>query len=318
MSSPLSSASDWLYQLNPSLSKIPPRADDDGEFCFMGPDGSTDGGVLCQDLLYSHATCVGSWLLPPEHHIVEGLLVTIVSLLILAVTVPKLLQILTNRSNIHIQHPPGARLASLFCFSMMMYYKYAGYPTRMYYVTMPCNMQWVLSVIQCFVLPHQWKLAQVFLLQLRLTYLMSVIIAIVTPETDDCILPGEFEFYWFNHILLLILPAAYVANGSVSCLRPSQMAGSTSTTWTYNRLWWQFSCAVFSLFYFIPVTFLAIYSGLNLNFMLHPPHDHFALKGRWFRLVATAMLATLFTLSRALVLGMEKWFRRVPKAGKQS
>lgn len=210
---------------------------------------------------------------------------------------------------------------------MMMYYKYAGYPSRMYYVTMPCNMQWVLSVIQCFVLPQQWKLAQLFLLQLRLTYLMSVVIAIVTPETDDCILPGEFEFYWFNHFLLLILPATYVANGSVSCLPPIQTSSdndlhsrssNSSTTWTYNRLWWQFSCAVFSLFYFIPVTFLAICSGLNLNFMLHPPHDHFALKGRWFRLVATAMLATLFTVSRALILGFEKGFRNASKAGKQS
>lgn len=80
----------------------------------MGPDGSTEGAVLCKDLPYSHATCVGSWLLPPEHHIVEGMLVTIVSLLILAVTVPKLLLMLKNRSDIHIKHPPGARLVSLF------------------------------------------------------------------------------------------------------------------------------------------------------------------------------------------------------------
>ncbi|KAG7354911.1 Tmem164 family protein [Nitzschia inconspicua] len=312
MSSLLSVASDWLYQLNPTLSATPPRADNDGELCFMGPDGTRDGAILCKDLLYGHATCVGSWLLPPEQHIVEGIVVTAVSLLILARTVPKLSQ-MTEPSMIHIQHPPGARLASLFCFSMMMYYKYSGYPSRVYYVTMPCNMQWALSFIQCFVLPQQWKWAQYTLLQLRLTYIMSVMIAIVTPETDDCILPGEFAFYWFNHTLLLILPAAYVANGSVSCLPQvswsNAKTSSNVSTWTFNRLWWQFSCAVFSLFYFIPVTLLAIYSGLNLNFMLHPPHDHFALKGKWFRLVATTMLATLFLVSRAIVLGLEKTFR---------
>jgi hypothetical protein len=221
---------------------------------------------------------------------------------------------MTDISKLNIQHPPWARAASIFCFSMMMYYKYSGYPSRMFYMVMPCNMQWTLSVIQSFVIPESWTLSQYTLLQMRLSYIMSVIIAIVTPETDDCILPGEYAFYWFNHILLLLLPAAYVANGSVSCFpqHPQQQRNnikSTSvSTWTFNYLWWLFSCAMFSVFYFIPVTLLAIYSGLNLNFMLHPPHDHFALQGQWFRLVATMMLAVLFGVSRLLVFWMEGSF----------
>mmetsp|Transcript_27338 Transcript_27338/g.45215 ORF Transcript_27338/g.45215 Transcript_27338/m.45215 type:complete len:334 (-) Transcript_27338:83-1084(-) len=311
LSSPLlTQASEWLYSLNPTLSKVPPRADAVDEVCFLGPDGTIEGAVFCRDLLYSHATCVGSWLLPPEHHIVEGIVVTLLSLLILARAIPKLYQCM-DVPNLHIRHPPGARAASLFCFSTMMYYKYAGYPSRMFYLVMPCNMQWALSVLQCFVVPESWTVAQYTLLQMRLTYIMSVIIAIVTPETDDCILFGEYAFYWFNHILLLVLPAAYVANGSVSCF-PQSMSSTTKhtpiSTWTFNTLWWQFSCAVFSVFYFIPVTLLAVYSGLNLNFMLHPPHDHFALQGQWFRLIAVAMLAVLFGVSRALVLWAESSF----------
>jgi hypothetical protein len=177
-------------------------------------------------------------------------------------------------------------------------------------------MQWALSVIQCFIVPESWTVAQYTLLQMRLTYIMSVIIAIVTPETDDCILLGEYEFYWFNHILLLLLPAAYVANGSVSCFPQQSSKNKTTTVWNFNVLWWQFSCAVMAIFYFIPVTLLAIVSGLNLNFMMHPPHDHFALKGKWFRLVAVSMLAVLFGVSRALVLWMERFFNQKKKSSK--
>jgi hypothetical protein len=304
----LSQAAEWLYSLNPKLSKTPPRANDANEICYMGPDGTEVGVILCKDLLYSHATCVGSWLLPPSHHIVEGIVVTIISIVILTIVIPRLHK-MTVLSTLEIRHPLGARPVSMFCFCLMMYYKYAGYPRRVFYLVMPCNMQWALSVIQCCILPTHWKRAQYTLLQMRLTYIMSVIIAIVTPETDDCILPGEFAFYWFNHALLLVLPAAYVINGSVSCsMVPWQSPGVS--VWTFNMLWWAFSCALFSLFYFIPVTLLAIYSGLNLNFMMHPPHDHFALNGKWFRLVAVGMLAALFGVSRAMVYQMERAFRQ--------
>ena len=33
---------------------------------------------------------------------------------------------------------------------------------------------------------------------------------------------------------------------------------------------------------------LSIYSGLNLNFMLHPPTDHIVLTGQYYRLKITA------------------------------
>lgn len=323
MTALLNTAAEWLYQLNPTLCKEPPRATDD-EYCYMGPDGGTEGALFCKDIDYSMATCVGSWLLPPEHHIVEGVAVSIVALFILHRTIPKLYQV-TDVPHLQIQHPVWARSASLFCFGMIMCYKYFGYPARTFYIVMPCNMQWALSFLQVFLIPQSWSMAQYTILQMRLTYIMSVVIAIVTPETDDCILPGEFIFYWFNHALLLLLPAAYIANGSVSCYPPSNnnnnIKGTTSTTappstTTFNILWWQFSCALMAVFYFFPVTIMAVYSGLNLNFMLHPPHDHFALKGRWFRLTAVALLALMFGISRLIILSLEKMLR--PRTSRSS
>jgi hypothetical protein len=147
---------------------------------------------------------------------------------------------------------------------------------------------------------------------------MSVVIAIFTPETDDCTMFGEYAFYWINHFLLLLLPAAYLINGSVSCCGsgtttvPIPIKGgpseSVQTNPPNNFDWWLFSCACMQLFYFIPVTFLAVYSGLNLNFMLHPPADHFLLKGPWFRLVAVASLAFFFGFSRLLCIAFETYW----------
>jgi hypothetical protein len=68
------------------------------------------------------------------------------------------------------------------------------------------------------------------------------------------------------------------------------------------------------LFYFIPVTIMAVYSGLNLNFMLHPPQDHFLLQGPWFRLVAVASLAFFFGFSRLLCIAFETYYWGKTKA----
>lgn len=302
----LQQAADLLYSINPTLLKDPPRATSDG-FCYLGPDGGTEGAVPCKDILYSEATCVGSWMLPAERHILEGIIVTLAACLALRMLLPKLHKTVDVK-NIKVQHPPWAPAASLFCFSAIMCYKYFGYPSRVYYMVMPCNMQWVLSFLQCFLIPESWVFCQYTLLQMRVTYIMSVIIAIVTPETDDCDLPGEFIFYWVNHFILLILPAAYMANGSVSCFPPQSTSSSSTqvSNWSFNFLWWAYSCTVMAIFYFIPVTLMAVYSGLNLNFMLHPPHDHFVLTGQWYRLKSVGLLAVLFGVSRLLAYGYEK------------
>jgi TMEM164 family len=309
----LSQAAEWLYQVNPTLCKVPPRANDE-EYCYMGPDGGPIDALFCKDISYAMATCVGSWLLSPQHHIIEGIVVTIGALLLLQWVTPKLFGSMDPLS-LKVQHPAGSRLASLFCFGMVFIYKWFGYPRRIFYLVMPCNMQWVLSFVQCWIIPQSWTRTQYTVLQMRLTYIMSVVIAIVMPETDDCEMPGEYAFYWLNHVLLLWLPYAYINNGSVSCFPPSTSNKDTQTptapttaptTTTFNLRWWLFSCAIFALFYFIPVTLLAIYSGLNLNFMLHPPHDHLFLRGQWYRLVTILLLMVVFGISRLLVLSVEK------------
>lgn len=300
MESVINKVADALHNINRSLCDSPPRGLDE-EFCFLGPNGTEDGAILCKDLEYEHAISVGSWMLGPSKLVVEGVAGIFICCLVLSWLIPKLRAISPPMTTIH--HPKWASLVSLFCTGMILYYKIAAFENKIYFLVMPCNMQWVISVMQCFLVPDSYKFLQFSILQIRLTYLMSVVIAIVTPETDDCVLLGEYQFYWFNHFVLLVLPLAYVANGSVSCF-PSK--ASRCSTLAYNAYWWLFSCIIFYVFYFGPVTIMAIYSGLNLNFMLHPPHDHFLLKGQNFRLVATASLGFFYSISRYICLKVEK------------
>jgi hypothetical protein len=60
------------------------------------------------------------------------------------------------------------------------------------------------------------------------------------------------------------------------------------------------SCAFFGLFYFTVVSFLAILSGLNLNYMLHPPPAHDVVIGEWYRFYSIGVVSLLFALSRLL------------------
>ena len=312
MESLLNKVAEALHNINRSLCDAPPRGLDD-EFCFLGSDGTEDGGILCKELEYEHAISVGSWMLGPRRLAVEGLMGISICCVMLSWLVPKLRAI--SPPTKAIEHPKGAPLVSLFCTGMILRYKLGAFENKIFFLVMPCNMQWLLSVMQCYLVPDSYKFLQFSILQIRLTYLMSVVIAIVTPETDDCTLLGEYEFYWFNHFVLLVLPLAYVINGSVSCF-PSE--ASKCSTLIYNVYWWLFSCIMFCIFYFGPVTIMAISTGLNLNFMLHPPHDHFLLKGQSFRLVATASLGFLYFVSRIICLKIEKTFASHTTSAKSS
>jgi len=302
MSSLLDSIAVTLYNINPSLCDSPPRGLED-EFCYLGPNGKKDGAILCRDIPYEHSISVGSWMLEPKKIVIEGIVGISICFLMLIWLIPKLRAISPMMKT--IQHPKGSPLLSLFCLTMILYYKIIGFKNKVFYIVMPCNFQWCLSFLQCYVVPNSYKFMHYSMLQMRLSYLMSVVIAIATPETDDCTAFGEYEFYWINHFLLLLLPLAYIMNGSVSCY-PSE--SSRCSILAYNFYWWLFSCICFFIFYFGPVTLIAISTGLNLNFMLHPPNDHFLLKGQNFRIVATASLGFFYAVSRVICLNVEKSF----------
>ena len=330
----LTNISAALYNINPHLCKIPPRGfDDEPCFCNSGGDDVDDtfesleseynNDILCKDIDHEHALSVGSWLLEPKQLVIEGIVGIFICCMILVWLIPKLRKISTNDDHAMtttkqqqqqqqiIQHPKGVPMISLLCLCVICSFKVSGFKNKIYYIVMPCNIQWVIAVLQCYIIPDSYSFLQLCLLQLRITYLFSVVIAIVTPNTEDCTGFGEYEFYWFNHCVLLILPLLYIkANKNVSCY-PQSKTTTTTSVLVYNTYWWLFSCLIFYIFYFGFVTIMSVYTGLNLNFMLHPPDDHFVLKGKSFRLVATALLTFLYIFSRLLCLIVEKKYLTV-------
>ena len=157
MSSLLTVVADALYKLNPSLCDVPPRGLQ-GEFCYLGNNGTENGAILCQDMAYEHVLSVGSWMLNPQRIATEGIIGICLCSLMSVWLVSKILTITPPMKTIH--HPKGSSLLSLLCLGTILYYKSIGFENKIYYVFMPCNMQWVLSVVQCYLIPDSWVFLQ--------------------------------------------------------------------------------------------------------------------------------------------------------------
>ena len=165
------------------------------------------------------------------------------------------------------------------------------------------------------------RTTQYYILVLQCFYITGLaFVAIVNPDTSDCTMVFEKHFFFLNHSLLLGIPVVYIWNGSISTTGCSPFSTSNITTTNNNNTmprtktrtrtttsrnaaatiasswyyWWITACAWFGLFYFVVVTPLAIYTGLNLNYMLSPPPNQVILAGTNFRGVSILCCAATF------------------------
>jgi hypothetical protein len=294
ISSVISVLGEWLYSLNPSLPPLPPaQVGDDSDVCFLGPNGedAQDLVTLCGALPKGMRPNVGSWYLHPDRHVAESLVVILVCFLYIY-KVPIYSQ--TTRTNKTIHHPFWVKPLTIFCCTMIGIYKSMGFNQKWYYLVMPCNVKWMMYLLLCFG-PTQF---QHVTLELLLSYTGLALVAVVTPDTEDTVLPGELYFFFFNHIVLLLLPFAYIANGSIST---KDYSLSTHGLWVLLAMSW------FSILYTPIVTVLAVISGLNLNYMLHPPPDQTLCEGDNYRLHSCLCCAVMFSLWRGLMCLSERW-----------
>jgi hypothetical protein len=293
MAAIISFLGEQLYALNPSLLPTPPEQQgSDQDVCFLGPNGEEDAGsvTLCGELPDGMRPNIGSWYLSPDRHVVEGLLVLVFCGTLVSKIQPLLMKRIQN-STTQIRHPFWVKPVTVFCFGMIVWYKLQGYSSKMYYLVMPCNMKWILCMILCFG-PQQY---QPIVLELLCSYFSLAMVALATPDTTDTILPGEFTFFFANHAILLLIPLAYIHNGSIT----------TKTPLSTHFLWWTVACCWFALLYFPVVSVLGTKSGLNLNYMMHPPPNQTLVAGDWYRFTSTALCAFMFFLSRAIVFMVE-------------
>jgi hypothetical protein len=299
MASILSLLGDALYSLNPSMLPSPPEGltfgiDGPDEVCYRAPNGDE---TMCEDLPPGMAATVGTWYLGPQRYILEGILVFLACLGVIRFFLPRLS---TSPSRVH--HPKGVPLVAAFSCLAIFYYKYFAYVKKVLYFVMPCNMQWLLTVLLCYG-PKKWSPV---ILELQLSYLGGAFVALAGPDLTDITMFGELEFFFFNHGILPFIPLLYLQNGSYT----------TRTSLATHVEWWAISCSFFGIFYFTVVTFMAVLSGQNLNYMLHPPPGQDLCVGDWYRFYSIGLLSILFALSRLLGYVVEVAFFSRNKAKK--
>lgn len=286
----------WFHSLNPSLMDSSPPFEEltGSDICFLGPNGETDDHLitLCKD--FTMRSLVGSWYLSPTRHALE----MIVFSPIFFVTIWKVLSSLTAveklKSNSRTDHPTGIPTLAASCMAAHLVYKALG--KKLLFLCVPCNMQWLLTVLLCF--GNLSAPAQGMLNQFLLSFCGYTLAALATPDISDCLFFGEPFFFFFNHVALLVIPIAYLVTGRASLLSPSS---TVSSLW-FNFQWWLVSCAAFGLFYFLPVTMVSIISGYNLNYMMSPPPGQDIIVGESYRLMSIGACALLILLTRLVIV----------------
>ena len=291
-----------IYSLNPSLIPTPtPIVEVTGsDICRLGPNGESDQHlvVLCRDF-DGPRSLVASWYLSPERHGLEMCILTPIFALVLWKTIPSLVVSGKSLSGNDYNHPFGIPTLSACCMVANIAYKSAG--RKLLFLCMPCNVQWGIAVLLCFgnLSGSAFRLG----LQFMASFGGYTLVALATPDTEDCTFPYEAFFFWFSHISLLAIPTSYLVTGRLSVLSSSEENHCTSTIWL-NVKWWLVSSSAFGLFYFFPVSFLSILSGSNLNYMMSPPPGQDVIVGEWYRVQSIGYCAALIALTRfALVLG---------------
>ncbi|GMH62459.1 hypothetical protein TL16_g05109 [Triparma laevis f. inornata] len=285
------------------LPGIPPR-EESGDSYFYSDVCYENPTTYCNELMPGHREVVASWYLTPERLAKETVWVTLTYFLLLVFIVPRLLCPISVKCGHKNLRPHFLiSVASVTCLSLQTYYKVwdaSAYPNKVFFLVMPCNVTWIINVLLGFaplsnVVRHS-------MIQFLLSFQVLVWAVFAAADTADLKGPYEVEFFWFNHVLLLIPPFYYVLSGKVSTFKGLE---DDAIREVVNFLQWIiFACAIMGVFYFAVVTPLSFYSLLNLNYMLSPPPGT-GLEGEDYRLISQGIIAVGFTIGRLVMVFVE-------------
>ena len=127
----------------------------------------------------------------------------------------------------------------------------------------------------------------------------------------DLVLWMEVQFFFFMHYALIAYPIYLIKIRHISVL-PLEHAKDGVVS-NFLKIW-ILACSYFALFYFGVGVPLSLFSGLNLNYMLHPPpNPGDMVSGPNFRLQSTLACAAVFFFIQFLVTVFEVFGRGVEK-----
>lgn len=196
----MSTLGDLVKSLNPSLLASPPPSTEQtgSDVCYLGPNGEEDTNLLvyCKDLPDGQRAMVGSWYLDPERHVIEYIVFVSMSLILISAILPRLARYPQSDAN-KLNPPMPIKIMTFLIYTRQLYYKCNGYPGKILFMGMPCNVLWTMWAILCF-----WPMsAQTMhvMYQLIVPYSSLAIVAIATPDTS-----GEsfgYSNYFFTSII---------------------------------------------------------------------------------------------------------------------
>ncbi|GMI12664.1 hypothetical protein TrLO_g4166 [Triparma laevis f. longispina] len=226
------------------------------DVCYTNPT------VFCADLPEGQRGNVGSWYLNPERHAQETILVCGFYLALVLTTI-YLFPTKKVRTAAPITPPLLLTLSSIVNLSLLIYYKLTSdSPNNIYFMVMPCNVQWILNL--CLSLPFFSSNLKHNIVQAMFQYQALVFTVFLTADTAGLNGFLEVEFFYVNHVLLLIPPFYYLWKGQCETL----LHYSTKTSKLTNEVLHFFkytsqSGAAMSIFYFGFVPSLCFISLLN-------------------------------------------------------
>ena len=297
ISQALSLAGSIVKSINPSLLSYPPPSIEESghDVCYLGTRGEDDpqNVIYCRDLPPGQRGVVGSWYIHPERHVLESIGTIVVSFSIILRILPTLSKYPENQHD-NLNPPLLVRIATFIFFTCQIIYKSTGYPGKILFMAMPCNIVWIMWAALCF-LPLKTQTMHI-MYQLIVPYTSLAIVAVATPDTTDLTMWMEVPFFFSMHYALIVYPMYFLWSGRISVLSPGDGLVSNFLNW------WALACAFFALFYFGVAAPLSLIFGINLNYMLSPPPTPGdIISGPNFRLQSTLACAVAFFLLQFLV-----------------
>lgn len=169
----------------------------------------------------------------------------------------------------------------------------------------PCHM---LTLLQLLLLSFPSSPASLVMFRLHLYWLTGPVLAILFPVTWTREMPGEVANYWFQHILILLVPGYLMTRGSyASMFREQENDENRNYKLDYhsdNRdlgggssipsvsAWPLLSYSVFSLYHWLFLQSIGLITQVNLNNMLCPAASD-PFYSAQYRTLASLYLAVL-------------------------
>lgn len=151
------------------------------------------------------------------------------------------------------------RVVLALSYAASVWYKYTSVGGPLF-LLMPCHLI-TAAVVALSLVPSSASpavlTAAAYANNVAFVLLWGPILALVFPETESLLLPGEVVHYYLYHVIIMVLPALWILSGR---FRAHSGAAPFFVAW-----------AIYIFMNCIPTQFAALLSGRNVAFMLTPP-----------------------------------------------